>query len=227
MRTFLGSSVGRKLIVGLSGLFLVVFLVVHLGVNLTLYAGPDTYNSVAHWMGTHPAILAMRPLLALGLLVHIVVSVALAVSNRRARPRGYAVTDHAGGSTWASRHMVVLGALVLVFLALHLSSFSLRMTFGSPPVTEVAGVHMKDAFAMVAARFSLWWYVSLYAGAMVLLGLHLAHGFQSAIQTLGLSSQRWRSRWIAAGRAYALVIAAGFASLPVFFLIQGQLSAAP
>jgi succinate dehydrogenase / fumarate reductase, cytochrome b subunit len=225
MSTLMGSSVGRKLIVGLSGLFLIVFLMVHLGVNLTMFAGPDTYNAVANWMGSNPAILAMRPVLALGLIVHILASLYLALLNRRSRPHPYAVSSPAGSSTWASRHMVVLGGLILAFLVLHLSSFSIRMTFGAPPTTEVAGVYMKDAYALVTARFGLWWYVSLYAGAMVLLGLHLAHGFQSAFQTLGLSDRVWRTRWTAIGNAYALLIAVGFASLPVFFFIQ-QMSAA-
>jgi succinate dehydrogenase / fumarate reductase, cytochrome b subunit len=222
MPAYVGSSVGRKLIVGVSGLFLVVFLVVHLTVNLTMFAGADTYNAVANWMSSNPAIVALRPVLALGLLVHIAVSTYLAASNWRARPHRYAVVAASASSTWASRHMIILGGLIIVFLALHLSSFSIRMTFGTPPTTDVAGVVMKDAYAMVTARFGLWWYVSLYTAALVLLGLHLAHGFQSAIQTMGLSNQHWRGRWTAVGNAYAVLIAAGFASLPVYFFIQSQ-----
>jgi succinate dehydrogenase / fumarate reductase, cytochrome b subunit len=225
MTTHFGSSVGRKLVVGISGLFLVLFLVVHLSVNLTLFAGSDTYNSVAHWMATNPAVVAMRPVLALGLLVHVLVTLHLALTNWRSRPQRYAVNEPSGSSTWASRHMVVLGGLVLLFLALHLSSFSIRMTFGAPPMTEVAGVAMKDAYALVTARFGLWWYVALYAAAMVLLGLHLSHGFQSAIQTLGGSNRLWRSRWTVVGNVYAVIIAVGFASLPVYFLLQSQWSA--
>jgi succinate dehydrogenase / fumarate reductase, cytochrome b subunit len=220
MTAYVGSSVGRKLIVGLSGLFLIIFLVVHLLVNLTMYAGPDTYNAVANWMGSNPGILALRPVLALGLLIHVAVSVHLAVTNRRSRPQGYEVLDAGASSTWASRHMLVLGALIIAFLALHLSSFSIRMTFGTPPLTEVAGVLMKDAYAMVTARFGLWWYVALYTVAMILLGLHLSHGFQSALQTMGLSNQRWRGRWGAAATAYAVIVAAGFASLPLYFFIR-------
>lgn len=226
MKSFVGTSVGKKLIVGVSGLFLVVFLVVHLGVNLTLFAGSDAYNSVANWMASNPAIVVMRPVLALGLVVHILVSLYLALGNVRSRPQGYALVDPAG-SRWASRHMVILGGLIVLFLALHLSSFSIQMMFGTPPKTEVAGVLMKDAYAMVTARFGLWWYVSIYVAAIVMLGLHLSHGFQSAFQTVGLSDHRWRRRWTAIGNAYAIVIALGFVSLPVYFFIQAQSSAAP
>jgi succinate dehydrogenase / fumarate reductase, cytochrome b subunit len=224
MTTLVGTSVGRKLLVGASGLFLIIFLVVHLGVNLTLFAGADTYNSVAHWMGTNPAVLALRPVLAIGLLIHVLVSLYLGLTNLRARPQGYALRDNGAGSTWASRHMVILGGVILLFLAVHLSSLSIRLAFGSPPVTEVAGVHMHDAYALVMAQFGVWWYAALYAAAIVLLGLHLSHGFQSAVQTMGLSNQRWRRRWVTIGNAYALIIAAGFVSLPVFFFIQSQLS---
>lgn len=226
MSTFIGASVGRKLVVAVSGLFLVVFLVVHLVVNLTMFAGAETYNQVAHWMGSNPAIQVMRPVLALGILVHLVLSAQLAISNWSRRPQGYLMVDPAGGSSWASRNMLALGVLIILFLALHISSFSIRMTFGSPPVTEIAGETMKDAYSMVTAKFSLWWYVGLYTVAMISLGLHLAHGFQSAIQTIGFSDHRWRGRWMALGYAYSIVVAVGFAVLPLYFFIQAQMSSA-
>lgn len=222
-----GVSVARKVIVSLSGLFLILFLVVHLSVNLTMFGGADIYNTVAHWMGTNPFILAMRPLLVLGFLAHIVISALLWTGNLRARPARYAMVDAAGGSTWASRNMLVLGALVILFLALHLSSFSIKLTFGSPPYTEVGGAAVKDVHGLVTARFALWWYVSLYLVAIVMLGLHLSHGVQSAIQTLGLSDARWRRRWMCLGNIYAIVVAVGFASLPVFHFIQARVSSAP
>jgi succinate dehydrogenase / fumarate reductase, cytochrome b subunit len=222
-----GPSVARKVVVSLSGLFLILFLVVHLSVNLTMFGGADTYNTVAHWMGTNPFILAMRPLLVLGFLAHIVISALLWTGNLRARPTRYATVDPAGGSTWASRNMLVLGALVILFLALHLSSFSIKLTFGAPPYTEIAGAKVKDVYGLVTARFALWWYVSLYVVAIVMLGLHLSHGVQSAIQTLGLSDARWRRRWTCLGNIYAIVVAVGFASLPVFHFIQARVSSAP
>lgn len=216
----LKTSVSRKLVVSLSGLFLVVFLAVHLGVNLTMLAGADTYNEVAHWMGTNPAILALRPVLALGVLIHLIVSACLWLENLRTRPQRYALVDPAGGSTWAARNMIVLGALVLAFLVWHVASFSLRLTFGDPPLTEVGGVTINDAFALVTAGFGVWWYAALYVAAIVLLGLHLSHGVQSALQTLGLSDQQWRRRWTVLGNIYAVIVAVGFAALPVYFLVQ-------
>lgn len=224
MSMFLGASVGRKLVVGLSGLFLIVFLLVHLVVNLTLLAGADTYNTVAHWMGSNPAIKAMRPVLALGLVIHIAFSLYLSISNMRARPQRYHMVDPAGGSTWASRNMFILGGLIVLFLALHLSSFSFRMTFGEVDMVQVSGVLMKDAYTLVTARFELWWYVAAYALAMIFLGLHLAHGFQSSLQTLGMNDHRWRDRWTAIGVGYSIVVAIGFAILPIYFFVQAQTS---
>lgn len=221
------ASVGRKLLVSLSGLFLIVFLLVHLGLNLTLYLGPDTYNAAAHWMATNPAILAMRPVLALGVLLHIVVSTWLWAGNRKARPQGYAMVDRAETSTWAARNMIVLGALVLLFILLHVATFSLRLTFGRPPMTELHGATVKDAYALVTTSFATAWYSGAYLVAMVLLGLHLSHGFQSALQTLGLSDARWRGRWTVLGNLYAVVVAAAFASLPVFFFLRAQMGGTP
>lgn len=221
------ASVARKLVVSLSGLFLIVFLVVHLGVNLTLFGGPDTYNAAAHFMGSNPFIVGMRPVLAFGFLVHILVSAWLWMGNRQARPRRYAVVDPAGGSTWAARNMIVLGALVFLFLGLHLASFSLRLAFGAPPLTTLHGAEVKDVYALVTGQFGVWWYSTLYLAAMVLLGLHLAHGFQSALQTLGLSDARWRRRWTVAGNVYALIVAVGFASLPAFFLVRALMGDLP
>jgi len=221
------ASVGRKLLVSLSGLFLVVFLVVHLGVNLTLYLGRDVYNAAAHWMATNPAILLMRPVLALGALLHIVVSTWLWAANLKTRPQRYEMVDRAGGSTWAARNMIILGALVLLFLVLHVSTFSLRLTFGSPPLTELDGRVVKDAYALVTASFGVWWYATVYVAAMVLLGLHLSHGFQSALQTLGLSDARWHRRWTILGNVYAVIVAAGFASLPLYFFVLAQMGNTP
>ena len=221
------ASVGRKLLVSLSGLFLVVFLLVHLGLNLILYLGPDAYNGAAHWMATHPAILAMRPILAVGVVLHVGFSVWLWAGNLRARPERYARVDPAGGSSWAARNMLVLGVLVLLFLALHVSTFSLRLAFGAPPVTELSGVLVKDVYALVTSAFAVWWYSAIYVVAVLFLGLHLSHGVQSGLQTLGLSNAVWRRRWSCVGNLYAVAITAGFVSLPVFFFLQAQMGNAP
>jgi len=221
------ASVGRKLIVSLSGLFLVVFLIVHLGVNLTMLLGADAYNTAAHFMGTNPLILAMRPVLVLGFLVHMALSAWLWAGNLKARPQRYAMVDHAGSSIWAARNMLVLGALIFLFLALHLSSFSIKLAFGTPPMTELHGAVVKDVYELVTAQFGVWWYSTLYVAAIVLLGLHLSHGFQSALQSLGLSDAAWRRRWTLVGNVYAVIVAVGFAILPVYFLVQAQMGSTP
>lgn len=221
------ASVSMKLLVSLTGLFLIVFLVVHLSVNLTMLAGRDTYNAAADWMGTNPGILVMQPVLALGVLAHFVVSGYLWLTDLRTRPLRYSVVDRAGGSTWASRNMLILGAVILLFLILHLSSYWIPLTYGTPPMTELAGEPVEDVYALVTGTFGVWWYAALYVVAFVCLGLHLSHGFQSAIQTLGLSDARWRTRWTVLGNLYAVIVAVGFITLPVFFFVQAQLSSAP
>ncbi len=220
MSTFLGASIGRKLIVAVSGLFLILFLAVHLVVNLTLLAGQETYNMVAHWMGTNPAVSVIQPVLTAGLLVHIGYSAYVSLSNWRARPQPYYWSDPAGGSTWASRNMLLLGGLILAFLVLHISSFSIRVKLGDAPMADIGGVMTKDLYAMVTARFELGWYVLTYVVAMFFLGLHLAHGFHSGIQTLGLSDGTWRNRWVLLGTGYSIVIAAGYMLLPIYFFLR-------
>lgn len=219
-------SVGRKVLVALSGMFLMVFLVVHLGINLTLLCGARTYNALAHWMGTTPVIVVLRPVLFLGVVVHVILSVGLWLGNLRSRPERYSVVDPAGGSTWSSRNMLVLGVLVFLFLVLHIASFSIPLTLGSPDRVVVEGVVMKDAYALVSASLGQWWYGLLYVLAAVFLGLHLSHGFQSALQTVGLSDASWRGRWTVLGNVYAVLVAAGFAILPVYFVVQSLVGGA-
>jgi succinate dehydrogenase / fumarate reductase cytochrome b subunit len=225
MSKFLTASIGRKFVMSLSGLFLVVFIAVHLGLNLLLIFdnSGDLFNQGAHFMATNPLIKIMEPILGLGFVVHIVWSFFLEYQNWKARPVKYAKKNMSGASSWASRNMLVLGALVLVFLVIHILNFFVKMKFtGDPLLAEVTihGVHMHNAYALVSAAFIQSLPLSIfYIIGGVLLGIHLSHGFWSAFQTLGLNNKHWLNRWKVIGRIYAILIAVGYAAIPLYFML--------
>lgn len=228
MSTFIKSSIGKKVIVSLSGLFLIVFLAVHLIANLFLLAGPDAYNAATHFMDTNAIIKIMQPVLALGFLLHIVYALTSEIKNRASRPVKYTKRNSKGTSSWASRNMVVLGIIILFFLVVHLFNFFAKMKFGEMPEVTVHGEKMHNAYGLVAGLFSTdiftgshYLYSTLYIIGAIALGIHLHHGVWSAFQTIGWSNDLWRKRLTVLGDVYAVVIAAGFSIIPLYFLIFG------
>ncbi|MGF1584566.1 MAG: succinate dehydrogenase cytochrome b subunit [Bacteroidales bacterium] len=219
MGKFINTSVGRKYLVSLSGLFLISFLAVHLTVNLFLLAGEQAYNAATHFMGTNTVIGIIEPLLAVGFLVHIIYSVILTISNRFNRPVKYSMVDQSETSSWSSRNMFVLGGLIFIFLVLHLSNFWYIMKFGEMAHVEYDGVIMEDAYSLVTGKFVIWWYVLIYVAGAIFLGLHLLHGFQSSFQSLGLSDKLWKKRLALIGMVYTFIITFGFGIIPVYFYI--------
>jgi len=224
MTYFFKASVGRKVLVGLSGLFLFSFILVHLAVNSFLLAGPEAYNKAANFMATDPLVQIIEPLLAIGFLLHIIYSVWLTYLNQKTRPQKYLKVDQSKSATWSSRNMFVLGGLILIFLVIHISNFWFKMTFGEIGYVEYNGETMKDAYTMVTASFSIWWYVLIYFVAFILLGFHLSHGFQSAFQTIGVSNRIWKKRWTVLGNILSVIIAAGFSVIALYFFIKDLIS---
>jgi len=221
MSNIFSASIGRKLIMSISGLFLVVFLLVHLTVNLFMLFGADAYNLAAHFMVTNPVIKIMEPMLALGLVVHIIYATILTLQNQNARPEKYDTRNAGNSSTWQSRNMYILGSTVLAFLVLHIANFYVKIKFGEHAVAEtvINGETMHDTYSLVVAKFQIWWYVLIYVVGAILLGFHLSHGFWSAFQSIGMSNNGWRTRLNVIGKIYAVVIAAGFSIIPLYFLI--------
>jgi len=205
----LGSSIGRKVIVAVAGLLLCGFLVTHLAGNLFLYVGAEQFNYYAKTLEESPLILPAEIILAAIFLAHIVVSLKLRWENKQARPVGYVMQESKGGRTPGSRTMAVSGILLLAFLIVHIRTFK----FGEGP----------DLYTVVMTAFSNKAYSLFYVVAMGALGLHLSHGFQSAFQTLGLSHPRYSAYIRAAGLLFALAIAGGFATFPIWagFLVGG------
>jgi len=228
MSGLLKSSIGRKLVMSISGLFLIAFLLVHLVANLFLLAGSDAFNVGVHFMDTNPVIQIMQPVLALGFLVHIIYAGMLTMQNRKARPVSYNKVDQKKESKWVSRNMYVLGVIVLAFLVMHLMQFFATMKFDaeSMKMVTIDGVKMHDSYTLVAGLFMPsvsgamgYVYSALYMIGGLALGMHLHHGFWSAFQSIGWSNNIWKKRLESIGDIFAIVIAAGFTIIPLYFVI--------
>jgi len=215
------SSIGKKVIMSLSGLFLITFLLVHLTANLFLLAGSDAYNEAVHFMGTNPIIRIMEPLLAAGFLVHVIYALVLTVKNMKARPVSYAVSGASSSSAWNSRNMLPLGIFVFLFLVLHVAQFYWKMKVsGQIGSATIGGVEMHDAYALVGSLFqSSILFDLVYIIAFVALGFHLTHGFWSAFQSVGLANAVWYKRLKCISLLYTALIVGGFTIIPLYFFL--------
>jgi succinate dehydrogenase / fumarate reductase cytochrome b subunit len=217
---FLSSSLGKKLIMALTGLFLIVFLVVHLLGNLQLLHddGGQAFNVYARFMTTNPVIKTVSYLLYTFILVHVVYAILLTRQNRLARGGSYAISNKSSG--WASRNMGILGTLIFIFLVIHMRQFWAEMHWGGIPVVTYDGEEYKDLYSIVAFAFESPLYVGLYTICMIALAFHLWHGFSSAFQTLGLNHLKYNGVIEFVGRAFAIIVPAAYAWIPVnmFFL---------
>lgn len=207
------SSIGKKLLVALAGGFLMVFLLVHLGINLLLLAGDGgaLFNEASHFMGTNWLIQKMQYMLAFGFVLHIVVAIALTIKNRIARGQRYQVFN-SSKTSFFSKYMFHTGMIIFGFLLVHLFHFFYKMKF-----TDMAGY--ESDYHLVSALFEQWSYSVLYLVWFVFLGFHLYHAFQSAFQTLGFNHNRYFGAVKVAGFLYALVVCGGFSIIPLYFLI--------
>ncbi|ATP58552.1 succinate dehydrogenase [Pedobacter ginsengisoli] len=209
------SSIGKKLIMGITGLFLISFLVVHCFINSLIIVndGGLTFNMGAHFMGTNWIIRAMEVVLFAGLLAHIVQGFRLVFQNRAARPERYAVTNGAANSKWYSRSMGLLGTLLLIFLIVHISKFWVMSRFTGIPTVDANGNH--DLFAVMVETFKNPFLVLLYVLAMVSLAYHLLHGFSSAFQTLGWNHKKYTPLIKGFGFWFSIIIPLIFALMPI------------
>lgn len=210
MSNLLTTQIGKKLIMSLSGLFLILFLLMHLSINLLTLVGAETFNEASHFMSSNPFIYVMQYVLAAGFLVHIVYSLVLTYINTTARPVNYKRTVRGGNSTWMSRNMIITGLMVLAFLVLHLINYFVPVKFEG----------VEDHYTMVVSLFGRWYYVLAYVLAFVLLFLHLVHAFESAFQTLGLNNHRWQKRLMFLGYLYSFVVCAGFSLIAIWFFVE-------
>lgn len=200
---------------GITGLFLILFLIVHCFINALIFVndGGLTFNIGAHFMATNWLIRASEVILMAGLLLHIIQGLRLTFQNQAARPEKYAVYDGTANSKWYSRSMGLLGTLLLIFLIVHLSNFWVVSRFTGIP-TEDANGH-EDLFAVMKETFQNVWLVVLYVLAMGSLLYHLLHGFASAFQTLGWNHKKYSPLIKALGVWYSIIIAVVFAAMPI------------
>ncbi len=216
--TFFNSSIGKKLFMGITGISLILFLKFHLVNNLSLFGGPEIFNTVVKNLESiKPLVRVIEVVLALIFLVHIFNGVRLWLENKKARPVKYAVNGASKNSNIYSRTMAQTGSIIFIFLVVHLKTF--WMSFNS---IGVAGIEDHKYYEFVASTFLDPIYSGFYVFAMILLGLHLNHGFQSVFQTFGWNHTRYTPMIKIIGTIYSIFVAIAFASIPIYFLfIQG------
>jgi len=201
----------------LTGIFLISFLVVHVGVNACIWAndGGQMFNLASHFMGTTVVIRILEVGLFAGLLLHIIQGLVLEVQNRSRRKKGYAVPMGNKGSKWYSRSMGLLGTLLLFFLIMHLSHFWVPSRFTDLPTVEYNGKEVANQYADIIGVFQSPLVVSLYVLGCISLMYHLLHGFQSAFRTLGVPNGKYISLVKTFGVGFSVIISLAFAMMPV------------
>jgi succinate dehydrogenase / fumarate reductase cytochrome b subunit len=206
------SSIGQKLIMSITGLFLISFLVVHCALNGFIFMndGGEAFNAGAEFMGTNPIIRTMEIVLFIGLILHIVKAYVLTYENNKARPVKYAAFQGKANSKWYSRSMGLLGTLLLMFLIIHLKHFWVVSRF----TDEITGGH-ETLFHEMKEVFENPLVVLIYVLAMISLAYHLMHGFQSAFQTLGLNHKKYTPIIKGFGTGFSIIIPFIFALMPI------------
>ena len=213
----LKSSIGKKFLMGLTGLFLISFLIVHASINAMIWFndGGVTFNKYAHFMGTNLIIRSMEIGLFFGLILHIVDGLLLYKANREARPVKYAFNNEAANSPWYSRSMALLGTLILIFLVVHLGNFWVKTRFTGIESFGVDAENQENLFAVMVKVFENPILVVLYVAGCFSLFWHLLHGFKSAFQTLGLNHTKYNEAILIAGIAFSIIVPTVFALMPV------------
>lgn len=212
---FYSSPVGKKIITGVTGLGLSLFVLVHMADNLTLFVSSEAYNQLAHQINSMGLLLYIVELTLLALVIfHAVMGIAIKLNARQARPIDYNQIKSAGApskQSISSRTMIITGLVLLVFLGFHLSTFK----FGAYYSTTINGVEMRDLASLVIEKFHQPMYAFGYAGVVTLLGFHLRHGIWSGFQSLGISNSRISPIIYSMALILAVAIAFGFLILPL------------
>ena len=224
MSGFLSSSIARKVAMALSALFLIFFLIMHLSVNVTSIFSETLFNHLSHFMGTNPVVqFLLQPILIFGVVFHFVMGFVLELKNKKATAVKYAKDNGAANSTWTSRNMVYSGLVILAFIVLHFIDFwipELNTKYVQGDMSGLLdGTQDFRYFEELQHKFVNPLRVLAYVVSFVLLGLHLAHGFQSAFQSMGFNN-RYTKTVKAAGKIYSIIIPAGFILVAVFHFLN-------
>ena len=213
---YFSTSIGKKLIMALTGIFLIVFLVVHCYINAQIFYndGGTRFNEAAHFMGTNFVLRTVEIGLFALLIWHMMLGLNLYFKNK-GRRGAYAVTAGNKTSPWYSRSMALLGTLILIFLVIHLYKF-----WGPNRLSTLTGGEELPLYNMMKEEFQLWWVVAIYLLGVISLAWHLLHGFYSAFQTLGLCSSKYKSLIRVVGVAFSILIPLIFALMPIAFYLK-------
>ena len=222
---FLTSSIGQKLIMSLTGIFLILFLVVHLIGNLQLLMddGGVAFNAYADFMSNNPIIQIISKGNFIFILLHAIIGMYLWRLNRSARgTEKYAVTNVRATNTHPgfARNMAILGIILFIFIIVHLYQFWLFNYNDWIATTNIGGSEVNDLYTLVAATFMDPFFVIFYVVCMAVVGFHLWHGFQSAFQTLGLSHPKYKPFVGTLGKAYSILVPLGYAIIPIIFYLK-------
>ncbi|MGK7397169.1 MAG: succinate dehydrogenase cytochrome b subunit [Candidatus Cyclobacteriaceae bacterium M3_2C_046] len=217
------STIGRKIIMAVTGLFLVIFLIGHVSGNMLLFNddGGEAFNKYAAFMTTNGIVQIVRWLTYFSILFHVIYSIVVTINNKKARPVGYAKSNASSNSTWSSRNMGILGAVILVFLAIHLRTFLYEMKFGDVDmVTYDSTGEVQNLYALVVDAFESPWYTAFYVFSMLFLALHLFHGFQSSFQTVGFRHPKYNKFIRQFGYGFGIIVCLLFAYMPVHIYLN-------
>lgn len=218
LQQYLSSSIGKKNLMGLTGLALCGFLVSHLLGNLLILCSAETFNNYGHALITNPLIIPAELGLLAVFLMHIGLGMRLAMENKLARPKGYHLKVRTGrGESLASATMPLTGLIILVFLVLHLLHFK----WGTNYSVTYGGVEMRDLHRLVMELFSSPGYVAWYVFCMIVLGFHVSHGLPSAFQSLGLNHPRYFPPLKCLGKLFGLAMTVGYSVIPIWCYLQG------
>ena len=212
------TSVGTKLLIGITGLALFGYLLIHIAGNLLVFFGPNVFNRYAFVMESNPLLPVIEILLLLIFLIHIYKTIRMWIGNRAARPVAYVKKERAGYTSrksLASSTMIFTGLWLIVFLVIHAKTFREGWAHDYP--WPAGG---RDLYRTEMETFSNPWTVGFYVLTLVMIGLHLSHGFSSAIQSLGLNHRRWTPRFFTLGKVLAVLIAGAFIVIAVWAYTQ-------
>ncbi len=217
MSNIFSSSIGKKLIVALAGLFLILFLMVHLGVNLSLLLCKSSrpFNSAAHFLASNYVSKVLEIILFSAFILHIIYTLILQIQNWLARPKRYRIPNFSQISFF-SKFMIWFGGIILIFLFIHFADFFFKTKFGH--IEEITYDNIRyypDLGSLVIQKFQMPGFVIFYIVCFIILGFHLWHGFQSAFQTLGLNHKNYTPFIKKLGWIYSIVITCGFSIIPV------------
>lgn len=216
------STISRKILMALSGFFLMFFLLQHFSINLLSVISPEAFNEVSQFMGTNPVVqFGLQPVLMFGIIFHFVMAFVLELQNSKARPVKYYAANNTGGSK-VSRNMLISGITILLFLGLHLYDFWVHEMTVKYIQGDMSGLNANGEFRYfdeLVAKFDSIIRVVIYIAAFAFLGLHTNHGFESAFQSVGANHPKYTPAIKSIGFVYSILIPVGFAFIAIYHFL--------